>query len=119
MSEVDEHWKSAAIALTIVLVFGVLPSFLWEDWVWFSRSGSLLVTYGLYVVWCDIQSDVHEALEKVKETASEKFGGVSTEVMDIATDIQAQNRKLYRTVEFVVIGIGTVIWGYGDLLNTL
>jgi hypothetical protein len=39
--------------------------------------------------------------------------------MDIATDIQAQNRKLYRTVEFVVIGIGTVIWGYGDLLNTL
>jgi len=119
MSEIDEHWKISAIALSIILVLGVLPSYVLHDWTWFSRSGSLLVVYGLYVVWIDIRGDVHGALEQVKEAAIKKYGEGAQEVVGLTAEIQTQNRNLYRTLEFIVIGVGTLIWGFGDLPNVL
>jgi len=52
LKDIDEHWKILAISIIILIVFGILPSYWVNDWGWFSRSGALLVIYGIYRASC-------------------------------------------------------------------
>lgn len=34
-------------------------------------------------------------------------------------DIKFSNKQTYANIEFIIIGVGTLIWGYADLINEL
>lgn len=119
LKDIDEHWKILTISVTILIVCGALPSYLFSDWDWFSRSGALLVVYGIFIVWRDVQGKIHTALDRVESAVSKKLGEKSGEITNLIQDIQKKNQELYNTIEFLVLAIGTIVWAYGDLINNV
>jgi len=117
LKNIDEHWKILTGSIIILVLFGVLPSYWVSDWGWFSRSGALLVIYGIYIVWRDIKGGIHSALDLLDSAASEKLDEKSAEFTDLVKGTQKKNKRLYDTIEFLIIGAGTIIWAYGDLVN--
>jgi len=117
LKDIDEQWKILTCSIIILILFGVLPSYCVSDWSWFSRSGALLVIYGIYIVWQDIKGGIHTALDKVNSATSQKFGDKSEGLKDLVKGIQKENKKLYNTIEFLIIGAGTLVWAYGDLIG--
>jgi hypothetical protein len=65
LQNIDEHRKALYFSLFLVTVAGIFPSLYSNDWVWFSRSGSLLVVYGVYIVWLDYQGVIDNVLIKI------------------------------------------------------
>lgn len=59
------------IAVCIVVICGVIPSVISTDWGWFSRSGALLIVYGLFMIFSDLSLVIH-SLEKQNEILSKK-----------------------------------------------
>ena len=55
------------VSITILFIFGVVPSVLDSDWTWFARSGALLVIFCVYVIWLDYKNQVDNDLETVLE----------------------------------------------------
>ena len=77
----------------------------------------MLVVFSLYVIWRDIQGTIDNALQTVDEVAAKKIGENWTSGSPIPS-LRDENRKLYRTVEFILLAVGTAISGYGDLFNS-
>ena len=143
INDIDIHIKIKISSCLIIIFLGVLPSILNCNWLWLSRSGSLLVVFGVYIAWRDYKGEIDGVLSIMKEglkqmhhknmgkiIAKEK-GIINTEMkkgaaiqkheegMELIEGIQDNNKKTYENIEFIVIGIGTIIWGYGDLPNKL
>lgn len=79
IKDIDQHWKALFISTTLVLVTGILPSIYFSEWTWFSRSGALLVMYGIYIVWLDYQGRIDDGLTTILEATEKKFGELSEE----------------------------------------
>ena len=103
----------------------------------------MLVVFGIYIAWRDYKGEIDSALSVVKDVLKQKHkknieninkdekGIINTEVKKGAAnrtfddnikkieDIQDVNKKTYDKIEFIVICIGTIVWGYGGLLNKL
>jgi hypothetical protein len=120
IKDIDEHWKALYFSIFLLTLTGIFPSLYFADWVWFSRSGSLLVVYGVYIVWLDYQSGIDGGLTNVANAAKEKFSEQqSQELLSTIESIRTSNKKQYQTMEFLILGVGTLIWGYGDLIGKL
>ncbi|MCP1338052.1 hypothetical protein NJR55_00470 [Idiomarina sp. M1R2S28] len=119
IKDLDEHWKIPIKAIFIVVFFGVLPSVFTCDWSWFSRSGSIIVVYGVYIVWLDYKGKIDSDLTLLKSAVNKKFGEKAEELHDIMDTMRSNNRLLYDRVEFILLASGTVIWGYGDLVGKM
>jgi hypothetical protein len=120
IKDIDEHWKALFYSISLVTLTGIFPSVYFADWVWFSRCGSLLVVYGVYIVWLDYQGGIDDGLTKVTNAAKQKIGGKqSQDLLNTIESIRASNKKQYQTMEFLILGLGTLIWGYGDLIGKL
>ncbi len=117
--DIDELWKVLFFSVGILSIMGLLPSIYSCNWGWFSRSGSLLVVYGVYVVWRDYQGRIDFTLTEVEVAAKRKLGDVSEELSQTISQIKTSNKELYQTMEFSIFGVGTLIWGYGDLVGGL
>jgi len=126
-----ERRVTAAVALS--LAFGMACSISLRDWQYFERSGSLVILVDIVVAWRDLVSLVGE-VERLYEgvigdlksqlSATRPGGlihgamhdGVSKSLNDLSADFAALNdllRKRIRTIEAIVLGIGTIVWGYG------
>lgn len=116
---IDEHWKILTISIVFVFIFGVLPSLWLSDWEWFSRSGSLLVIYGIYIVWLDYKGRINTDLNTIESHTIKKFGDKAGELTSTLDSIRVSNNKLYARIEFLIFAFGTAIWGYGDLVGNL
>lgn len=112
---IDEHWKALIFSILIVLFGGILPAILTKDWSFLSRSGSLLVVYGVYIVWLDYRNKIESAYNEIAKAFNEKHGGVPEELSLFLENAKVKNRQLYQNMEFLIIGVGTIIWGYGDI----
>lgn len=119
LKDIDEQWKILTSSIIIIVSFGVLPSYWVNDWEWFSRGGALLVVYGIYIIWRDIKGKIHSDLDLLDSAASEKSGEKSAEFTDLVKEIQKKNKRLYATIELLILVAGTIIWAYGDLINEL
>ena len=145
------------VSITILFIFGVVPSVINSDWAWFGRSGALLVIFGVYVVWLDYKSQVDKDLDTVLGGFEEYLKKLTLEqnreswislfesqsikyteeqlarLLETPTDINKTvqtvsvkfkevsklTHKRVQNVEFLVLVLGTLMWGYGDLINKL
>ena len=76
------------------------------DGEWFQRSGSLLVLFSVLV---EIRQTAIEQPKKAKSVSIEGAAAATRGPISVA------NKQLHR-IAWGGIVIGTVIWGYGDLL---
>ena len=132
-------------AVFILLVGGIVPSIILNDWGWFSRSGSLLTAYGVMVTYADFSGRIEKwsleilpLLDKKKrrwqkglqKKLEAKF---DKPIVDEMLNDETIKRMLdmiplalqdwlqglstrFRIIEISMIICGTIIWGYGDLI---
>jgi flagellar biogenesis protein FliO len=92
-----------------------------QDWQWFSRSGSLIVILGIYLTSSQIIENSHRLGQR---RSAHKDGNFQR---DWARDKQEKILHHARNHEeetwvmgkcgFNLLIIGTLIWGFGDLLS--
>lgn len=119
------------ISFLIVGIFGVIPSIYYCEWIWFSRSGSLLVIFAMFVIWQDYQGSIRndlnilydgfeEYLEKNSDIQNEKQSKrISKNIKNKFDEVDNLTKKRFQNIEFFIVALGTLIWGYGDLLNKI
>ena len=113
--------KAYSIA-SIILLAGCFVSIHFSDWSWFSRCGSLVVVIGIILTSSQILD--HIRLLKLRElNLSGDFN------RDWASEERKQallesrfNEEATWTNErsgFLMLIAGTLIWGFGDLIESL
>lgn len=115
-----------AIAALIILLTGMVPSIFTNDWTWFGRSGAILTAYGIVITYLDLQGFLAKSVEDIsaridKHLETHDLSQVPDEKID---QIEAQKDAIFagiiksmRRVEFSILVLGTIIWGYGDLIG--
>lgn len=130
LKKINTYPKIILISIFIILFTGILPSVMQNEWLWFSRSGSLLTIFGIFIVWIDYKSDVKNDLNLVfsgfinylknqTDLEGNQINDISNEIKDKFDEVNKKNMKRFKNIEFFLIGIGTLIWGYGDLINNI
>ncbi|KQC08983.1 MAG: hypothetical protein APR62_03620 [Smithella sp. SDB] len=122
-----------AVAVLLLLIFGTILSLVSQDWQYFERSGSLVVLVGIGIAWRDIVSlagnieklyegDIEKQLTQLKMARPKGIvaGSVyDSQINEIDADraefkkVISLLRKRIRTIEAMVLCIGTIVWGYG------
>lgn len=115
-------------------ISGVIVSFINNDWEWFQRAGSLIVAIGVYVAARDIGSVdrqlkstialgtaelINEDKTKIlngKDLSGEDIEAISNKVNDA---VYAGLLKFHLKIEATILIVGTIIWGFGDLIGKL
>ena len=126
------------IALFIALA-GILGSVLADDWTWFQRCGSLIVIVAATMLlhrpllsastargfksFTDGISDTFgpERVEKMmKDHDARNIEELSTSIIEphVETALQVTDRQFGRR-GLLIAGIGTLIWGWGDLIGRI
>lgn len=102
---------------------GVLLSLLEANWQWFSRSGSLVVVIGILLTSTQIIEELQQI--RLRRWRNDNHAD-SWSTHDWVEDTQSQ--KTFRDLEDDPLGrgqglfllvIGTLIWGFGDLVGRL
>jgi hypothetical protein len=120
LENIDQRTQAIFITLLIIIAFGILPSIYFDCWDWFSKSGSLIVCYGVILAWVHYWHDV--ALEKsASETIESIEKNIEHENFDRHASFINEYRVLFKAnrkfIELIIICLGTLIWGYGDLFG--
>lgn len=112
--------KKALILSFIVSTISIWLSLRMQDWTWFSRSGSLIVIIGIFLTSTQIIEN-SQRLHLRKRHYESNFG------RDYANDIKNQTLDKSRHHDedvwesglrgLYLLIVGTIIWGYGDLLE--
>ncbi len=141
-------FKIVAWSLTILIsILGIYTSFQWNDWINFARAGAVIVVLSLAleasgyidnyldkilntvnkisfeVVLKQVMKNNHmyglkgnESKEQLVQIAQKENSRRLTEIGNIASN---QFNKNLRRTEFTIATIGTLIWGFGDLVEVL
>ena len=109
-------------ALFLSLVVGAISVWLslrLDDWSWFARSGSIIVVIGIFLTSTQIIEN-SQRLRSRKQHHDSNFG------RDYASDIKNRTLENSRHHDedvwesglkgLYLLIVGTIIWGYGDLL---
>ena len=127
------------VANISLIIAGVALSFLFCNWEWLGRFGSLVVIVGIGVAWVDlvgrfnlIESLVNEVLKRMRENLekSETTGPISSALKLVRDDeLKKDSEELkelfnllryrVRTFEAGTLILGTFIWGFGSKLGEL
>lgn len=115
------------ITKSLFLSFSVSAISIWlsiqnQDWLWFSRSGSLIVVIGILLTSTQI-------IENSRKLQARRRSNENNFSRDFAGDIKKQTLEHLRYNHedmwkhslngLYLLIIGTIIWGYGDLLGIL
>ena len=65
VKSIHKYGSVISISSLILLMAGITPSLLTSDWTWFSRSGALLVIFGIFIIWIDYQNSVNKDLDTI------------------------------------------------------
>lgn len=103
------------------LAFGVILSVLEGNWQWFSRSGSLVVVIGILLTSTQIIEELQQM--RLRRWRSEHHSD-SWSTHDWAEETRAHSNlrgseddPLGRGQGLFLLILGTLIWGFGDLLG--
>ena len=105
-------------AAIFTMAIGVVLSLELDDWNWFSRSGSLVVVNGIILT-------SHQIIEHMHHLGREQRRDMMVN-RDWATDekhlfINSNHELLWRSEKYglYMLIVGTVVWGFGDLINVI
>ncbi len=109
----------AYTAAFVTLAIGVALSVEQNDWSWFSRSGSLIVVYGIVLTSHHIFVHMRklDQLQGKRHSQTRRDWARESKYDFIHDDVEKSwvNEKS----GLLMLIIGTLIWGFGDLLGTL
>ncbi len=106
----------------VIIIVGLIAGFCVQDFVWFARSGSLVVAVGLTlisrasIIGKDVKLDVITAdtgLSYLDPEHWKRLGQLPPDYVIEDWKTRAAVGKWGPIVSFA----GTLIWGFGDLLN--
>lgn len=109
--------KAYTVAL-FTLLLGAAVSWRLSDWGWFSRSGSLLVINGIVLT-------SHQIIEHMQQLGRQPRGDAAVN-RDWGADarhhlLRDSDERRWRSEKYglYMLIIGTLVWGFGDLINLL
>lgn len=129
----------AIICSVIAIIVGVLVSIFQNDWLWFGRSGSVITVIAIYFASCEFRKKIEKApflADKIFDENQEQYIAnlkhkipdknkeqilkmAKTQTMEEIEQISKKIYDRFLKVETGIFIIGTLIWGFGDLLNAL
>ena len=131
------EWR-IVIAIVVALAMGVAASIWQSDWEHLARSGSTIVVVGIYVTWKDITGKIDFAkrfllvtIEKEKSELESVGGGLLTKARNQEFEVKLDEmgeelagllettRGRIRALEVGTIVLGTLVWGFGDLVGKM
>lgn len=110
--------KAENISLEIIMLFAsafILTMFLYislcrDDFMWFSRSGSIVV---LLAAWMQARNyDIQQKLHFTSQKSLSKLGSYHK----LSWKLPKQ-RKIIEWIILLMLVLGTLVWGFGDLLS--
>ena len=112
------------IVAALFAVGGFAQSIYLKDFIWFSRSGSIVVGLGIVllartsIVKEDLLLNIKSSETPFNLNSPQYFEALGEPVPDYVKNDLA-SRSAVGVVGPIISFIGTIIWGYGDLLNHL
>jgi hypothetical protein len=109
------------LAAVFFAVIGVLLSMCLRDFIWFERFGSMITCVGILLlsrpalVGQDILLDV-KMTTGLSSLDPEHYRAVDEPIPPAVIQDRRSRRAVYQIGPSITI-IGTIIWGFGDLLN--
>lgn len=131
MAKLFSRISALVLLAAIVVVLSVCADVGSHSWLWFQRSGSIVTLIGAILGYRSIVrlgkagvGGANMSIVMGKAVASSYEGGTPlvTVELDEATSkamLEAENDKRAGYVGAFMIVIGTLIWGYGDLVGRL
>jgi hypothetical protein len=143
-----KYRRNAWLLTIALLLLGTKASFLWHDWGWLARSGALLTVAALSVgsfnsslqaaLVVDYLDNAHDPSQSIYEAMRAKphLYGISRPLSELETrEVVAKERNRLKArvrsvlesemssslkqLELQVATLGTLVWGFGDLINKL
>ncbi|MCK5537111.1 MAG: hypothetical protein KAH77_06190 [Thiomargarita sp.] len=119
----SNNFLMSAMAVGCVIL-GIFLSFVWKDFTWFSRFGSILVGIGIillsrtFIIGVDLHIPV-----VMQETGLNVYERAHHEKLDDTIPKfvieEEKSRFAIGVLSPTISFLGTLIWGFGDLLNRL
>ena len=108
----------------IIVCMALYISYLFNDWQWFSRSGSLIVILGIYLTSIQIIENNRRLISRQREMRNN--GNFQRDWAD-GNKEQIISHDPAHDTETLIMGkcgfnlliTGTLIWGFGDLLSLI
>ena len=108
----------AYTAALITLLLGALLSMELGDWNWFARSGSLVVVYGILLTSQQIIEHMqHLGKQQRRDMMVNRDWGADARHHFLHDD--HEQRWLSEKNGLTMLISGTLVWGFGDLINLL
>lgn len=108
---------AAAATLTVILFIGV--SIATGDWSWFARSGAILTALGLLLASRKVliaRADLLALLSDMERADGSERTARLESFKRLQRDI---DRQVVEKAGFALLVIGTLVWGFGDLVGRL
>lgn len=110
--------KSYAAAF-LTLLAGALLSLHFNDWSWFSRCGALVVVNGIILTSRQIIEHMHHlSRQQRRDSMVNRDWAKDDKHFSFLHDDFEQRWRSEKYGLYMLI-IGTLVWGFGDLLNLL
>jgi hypothetical protein len=110
------------VAAIVISIIGFFQSIYCENFVWFARSGSLVVGIGIvllartYIVKKDLLLEIQSSETPYNINSPDHFKALDLPVPEYVKNDLA-SRAAIGVIGPIISFIGTIVWGYGDLLN--
>jgi hypothetical protein len=105
------------LAACLCLAGGIWASAATEDWMWFARSGAVLTALGLVLASRKIliaRADLLALLGEMERAD----GAERTARLESFKRLQRDlDRQVMEKAGFGLLILGTIVWGFGDLLG--
>ena len=110
-------WFAAASVLSMAA--GVWLSVATGDWMWFARSGAILTALGLVLASRKVliaRADLVALLQEMEQADGTQRTARLESFKRLQRDL---DRQVVEKAGFAILVIGTLVWGFGDLIGRL